>query len=359
MTTDSGKEAVSQDGGRAESRSEDVLTARQMLGRGVNGIPVLIVLVLALALTTDSFLTLTNLDNLGRQVSIYAIIAMGQLLVILTRGIDLSVGSVVGLSGVIAATAVYETSGALPVAAAILLALLASAAVGATSGLLVSVVRIPAFIVTLGFMGIARGLTLLISGGRTIQPLPPEFVAIANSTFLGLSNLIWITLIVLLAVTFALRRTVWGRYVYAVGANEEAARLSGVPVRAVQISVFTASGLLAGVAGVLLASRLANGVPTAGTTYELSAIAACVIGGASLFGARGTALGAFLGALIVGILNNGGTLLGIDPFYLQIAIGVLILVAVAMDQLQSYRRRTPSRKPRAQDASEQGGSTDA
>lgn len=353
MTADSSTEAGG-DGAKGDrgQRPEEVLTARHLLGRGVNGIPVLIVLVLVLSLSTDTFLTLTNLDNLGRQVSIYAIIAMGQLLVILTRGIDLSVGSVVGLSGIIASTAVFETSGALPVVVAVLLALVVSAAVGATSGILVAVLRMPPFIVTLGFMSIARGLTLLISGGRTIQPLPSEFTVIANGSFLGVSNLAWITLLVLGVVTFALRRTVWGRYVYAVGSNEEAARLAGVPVRAVQISVFTVSGLLAGIAGILLASRLANGVPTAGTTYELDAIAACVIGGASLFGARGTALGALLGALIVGVLNNGGTLLGIDPFYLQVAIGVLILVAVAMDQVQSRRRRSASPPPPTEDGSE-------
>ncbi|PRX97268.1 ABC transporter permease [Allonocardiopsis opalescens] len=324
---------------KREPGPDEILTARDLLGRGLNGIPVLIVLVVALSLATDSFLTLNNLDNLARQMSIYAIIAMGQLLVILTRGIDLSVGSVVGLSGVIAAITVFETSGGLPVVWAVVLALLVSAAVGAVNGLLVAVLKMPPFIVTLGFMGIARGLTLLLSGGRTVQPLPEEFSAIANGSILGITNLFWVTLVVLVVLSFALHRTVWGRYVYAVGSSPESARLAGVPVNAVQISVFTLSGLLAGVAGVLLASRLSNGVPTAGTSYELDAIAACVIGGASLFGARGTALGAFLGALIVGILNNGGTLLGIDPFYLQIAIGALILVAVAMDQLQAIRAR--------------------
>ncbi|GAA5133379.1 ABC transporter permease [Pseudonocardia adelaidensis] len=314
-----------------------VLTLGDLLGRGVSGLPVLVLLALALALATDTFLTGTNLDNLGRQVSIFAIIAIGQLLVILTAGIDLSVGSVVGLSGVIAATVVFEATAGGQVVLAVLLALLAGAVVGAVNGLLVAVLKMPAFIVTLAGLGIARGATLLITGGRTVQPLPPAFQAIAGGTTLGIANLIWIMLIVAAAVAFALRRTVWGRYVYAVGSNAESARLSGVPVRPVLVSVYAISGLLAGLGGVLLASRLGNGVPTSGTGYELQAIAACVIGGASLFGARGTAIGALLGAVIVGLLNNGGTLLGIDPFWLQIAIGVLILVAVGLDQLNARR----------------------
>ena len=315
----------------------EVLTLGDLLGRGVSGLPVLVLLALALSLATDTFLTGTNLDNLGRQVSIFAIIAIGQLLVILTAGIDLSVGSVVGLSGVISASLVFEATAGGRVVLAVLLALLAGAAVGAVNGVLVSVLRMPAFIVTLAGLGIARGATLLITGGRTVQPLPPAFQAIAGGTTLGIANLIWIMLIVAAAVAFALRRTVWGRYVYAVGSNAESARLSGVPVRPVLVSVYAISGLLAGLGGILLASRLGNGVPTSGTGYELQAIAACVIGGASLFGARGTAVGALLGAVIVGLLNNGGTLLGIDPFWLQIAIGVLILVAVGLDQLNARR----------------------
>jgi ribose transport system permease protein len=184
----------------------------------------------------------------------------------------------------------------------------------------------------------ARGLTLLYTDGRTIQPLPDSFTRIAGGELLGVANLIWLTAVIALVVGFMLRRTVWGRYIYAVGSNQESARLTGVPVKRVLVSVYALSGTLAALGGVLLASRLANGVPTAGNGYELQAIAACVIGGASLFGARGSALGALVGALIVGLLNNGGTLLGVDPFWLQVAIGALILVAVGLDQLQGWRR---------------------
>jgi ribose transport system permease protein len=324
---------------RREPLPGEILGLRDVLGREMSGVPVLLLFVLILSLATDTFLTGVNLDNLGRQVSIYAILAIGQLLVILTAGIDLSVGSVVGLSGVIVAQAVFDVTSMAGVLPAVLLALLAGAVAGAINGVLVAVVRMPPFIVTLGMLGIARGLTLLYTGGRTIQPLPAPFTAIADGQFLGISNLIWLTALVLGVTAFALRRTLWGRYVYAVGSNAESARLAGVPVRGVLISVYTLSGLLAALGGILLASRLGNGVPTAGTGYELQAIAACVIGGASLFGARGTALGALVGALIVGLLNNGGTLLGIDPFWLQTAIGLLVLVAVALDMLQGRRLR--------------------
>lgn len=323
---------------------EQILTLRELFGRNISGLPVLAILVIGLSLTTNTFLTGTNLDNLGRQVSIYAIIAIGQLLVILTAGIDLSVGSVVGLSGVLTAKLVFETASAGSTLTAILIGLAAGALAGVINGVLVAVFKMPPFIVTLGMLGVARGITLLSTGGRTIQPLPDGFQNIAGGSFLHVANLIWITVVLALVVGFALRRTVWGRYVYAVGSNAESARLSGVPVRGVLLSVYALSGLLAGFGGILLASRLGNGVPTSGTGYELQAIAACVIGGASLFGARGTALGALLGALIVGLLNNGGTLLNIDPFWLQVAIGALILIAVGLDQLQARRPARASAK---------------
>jgi ribose transport system permease protein len=330
-------EQPSSSGEAATAPEKEVLGLGALLGRGFGGLPVLVLLVLGLSLATDTFLTGTNLDNLGRQVSIYAIIAIGQLLVILTAGIDLSVGSVVGLSGVIAAKAVFDTAGAGSVLLAVGLALLVGAAVGLLNGVLVAILKMPPFIVTLGTLGVARGLTLLYTDGRTIQPLPRSFTQIAGGEFLGVANLIWLTVLIALLVGFGLRRTVWGRYIYAVGSNPESARLTGVPVNAVLLSVYALSGMLAALGGILLASRLGNGVPTAGTGYELQAIAACVIGGASLFGARGSALGALVGALIVGLLNNGGTLLGIDPFWLQVAIGALILVAVGVDQLQGRR----------------------
>jgi ribose transport system permease protein len=186
-------------------------------------------------------------------------------------------------------------------------------------------------------LGIARGVVLVLTNASTVQPLPERFAEIANGSLLGLPNLLWMFVVVAAIAGFVLRRTVFGRYVYAVGSNPESARLAGVPVTKVLVAVYATSGLLAALGGVLFTSRLNAGIPTAGTGYELNAIAACVIGGASLFGAKGSAFGAAAGALIVATLNNGGNLLAIDPFYLQIGIGLLILLAVFFDQWQSRR----------------------
>ncbi|HAE82535.1 MAG TPA: ABC transporter permease [Ktedonobacter sp.] len=301
------------------------------LGRESGGILVLLIFIAALILTTNDFLTLTNLDNLVRQVAVFAILSIGQLFVILTGGIDLSVGSVLGLSGGV--TALLLAAGA-PIPLAILAGLLVGLLVGLINGLLVSRLKLPPFIATLGMLGIARGVVLLLTGARTIAPLPDAFNIIANGSILGLPSLFWILILVAIVAAFVLGRTVFGRYVYAVGSNAESSRLSGVPVNVVLIAVYSISGLLAGFAGVLTTSRLGAGIPTAGTGYELQAIAGAVIGGASLSGAKGRTIGAVLGALIMAILANGGNLLGVDPFYLQIAIGLLIILAVYFDNLQ-------------------------
>ena len=187
-------------------------------------------------------------------------------------------------------------------------------------------------------LGIARGIVLVITDANTIQGLPDGFQTVANGTVLGIPNLLIIFVIITALAWFVLNRTVFGRYVYAVGSNPEAARLAGVPVAVVTTAVYVISGVLAAVGGVLLTSRLGAGVPTGGTGFELQAIAAaCVIGGASLSGARGGAIGAACGALIIGVLNNGGNLLAINAFYLQIAIGALVLVAVGFDQMNTRK----------------------
>jgi ribose transport system permease protein len=183
----------------------------------------------------------------------------------------------------------------------------------------------------------ARGVVLVITDANTIQGLPDSFQTVANGTILGIPNLLIIFVVITAIAWFVLNRTVFGRYVYAVGSNPEAARLAGVPVAMVTTAVYVIAGVLAAVGGVLLTSRLGAGVPTAGTGFELQAIAACVIGGASLSGARGSAIGAACGALIIGVLNNGGNLLAINAFYLQIAIGALVLVAVGFDQMNTRR----------------------
>ena len=308
---------------------ERVVTFGDVFGRDAGGIVVLLVLFGALTLTSDQFLTGSNLANLARQVAIFGIIAVGQLLVILTAGIDLSVGSVLGLAGCTTAELLFH---GVPVPVGILAGLLIGLVAGVVNGLLVAYAGLPPFIVTLGMLGIARGVVLVFTNANTIQPLPGSFGDIANGAILGIPNLLWIFVLIAVVVAFVLRRTIFGRYVYAIGSNAESARLAGVPVRVMLVSVYAISGLLAGVGGVLFTSRLSAGIPTAGTGYELNAIAACVIGGASLFGAKGGAFGAAAGALIVATLNNGGNLLAINSFYLQIIIGLLILVAVLFDQ---------------------------
>jgi ribose transport system permease protein len=319
-------------------REERVLTFGDVFGRDAGGLIVLLILFGGLTYFVHDFMTGANMENLARQVAVYGIIAVGQLLVILTAGIDLSVGSVIGLTGCMTAELIVHGTG---VPVAILAGLASGAAIGVFNGVLVAHGKLPPFIVTLGMLGIARGLVLVLTNAKSVGPLPDSFANIANGSdrWLHLPNLLWMLVVVVVVTAFVLRRTVFGRYVYAVGSNPESARLAGVPVTRVLVSVYAIAGLLAAVGGVLLASRLSAGIPTTGTGYELNAIAACVIGGASLFGAKGGAFGAVAGALIVGTLQNGGNLQNFDPFYLQIVIGALILVAVAFDQFQARRGR--------------------
>src|SRR5919205_3818728 len=310
-----------------EQREERIIGFGDVFGRDAGGLIVLLILFGALTLLSDEFLTGDNMANLARQVAVFGIIAVGQLLVILTAGIDLSVGSVLGLTGCISAELLLHGVGIVP---AILVALAAGAAIGVFNGTLVAYGKLPPFIVTLGMLGIARGVVLVLTDASTVQPLPDSFGNIANGDFLGLPNLLWMFVAVVVVASFVLRRTVFGRYVYAVGSNPESARLAGVPVTRVLVAVYAISGLLAALGGILFTSRLNAGVPTAGTGYELNAIAACVIGGASLFGTKGGAFGAAAGALIVATLNNGGNLLAVNAFYLQIIIGGVVLFAVAV-----------------------------
>jgi ribose transport system permease protein len=232
------------------------------------------------------------------------VLSVGQLFVILTAGIDLSVGSVLAISG--AVTAQLLVAGT-PVVLATVIGLLIGLGLGLFNGVLVAYAKIPPFITTLGMLGIARGLVLLITDASTITGIPASFQTLANGSLLGLPNLLWVLIVVGIVASFVLGRTVFGRYVYATGSSAESARLSGVPVNWVLVSVYAISGLLAGFAGVLTTSRLGAGIPTAGTGYELQAIAGAVIGGASLSGAKGRALGAVLGALIMAVLENGAT----------------------------------------------------
>jgi ribose/xylose/arabinose/galactoside ABC-type transport system permease subunit len=282
---------------------------------------------LFLAVSTDAFFTSANLSNVLRQNAFTAILAAGMTFVILTAGIDLSVGSVVGLAGVVCADVLAHGHGVL---AGVLTGLIVGLAIGVFNGLTITTLRVPAFIVTLATMLIARGAAYKYTDARTISGLPVEFGAISTS----------VATAIIMGAVFAiawvlLMRTAYGRHVYATGGNREAAWLSGVRVRVVEFSVYAISGLTAGLAGVLVASRLNAGYPRAGEFYELDAIAAVVVGGTSLFGGRGSLWGTLAGAFFIGILNNGLNLFRVSSYDQLIVKGGVLLIAASLDRWRS------------------------
>jgi ribose transport system permease protein len=300
--------------------------------RALHAGPVLILGVLVVLMTALSpyFLTSRNLANVGFQASFVAVLALGQLLVIITRGIDLSVGSTVGLAGVVAAT-VAATSGACS------LALFAGTglAVGLVNGAVLVYGRVMnPFIVTLGTLGIARGLALVISDGQTRTGLPPIVNTLGSDTVVGIPIPVLVVAALALAVGTLLGRTQWGRWIYAVGGNPEAARRAGIPANGVLLSVYALCGFLAGTAGILVAGRTDSASPQAGQLLELDAITAVIIGGASFLGGRGRVVNVLAGALIIGVIRNGLDLLGVSPFWQLIAVGALVIVSLELDVLR-------------------------
>jgi ribose transport system permease protein len=277
-----------------------------------------------LASTTNSFLTVGNLSNVLRQNAFTAILAAGMTFVILTGGIDLSVGSVVGLSGVLCAGLLSKGLGLmLSVAAALFLGL----TIGLINGFSITRLKVPAFIVTLAMMQVARGGAFKFTDARTITGLPPAFSTLAGGLITGT-----VVCLVFGLSWLGLMRTPFGRHVYAVGGNAEAARLSGVRVHRVQLAVYTVCGGCAGLAGILVASRLNAGYPRAGEFYELDAIAAVVVGGTSLFGGRGSIWGTLAGAFFIGVLNNGLNLFRVSTYDQLILKGVVLLAAASLDR---------------------------
>jgi len=291
-------------------------------------------LILALSLLSPYFLSTANLLNVLRQVSINAILALGMTVVILKGGIDLSVGSLLALAGALAAG--FALSG-FPPPLAMGLGVGIAVALGTLQGLLVAYAGLPPFIVTLAGLTAFRGLTLVYTDGRPITGLPDPFLFLGNGTLLGIPVPVMVMLSFLLLTHLLLQNTALGRYLYAIGGNEESARLSGVPVARIKVFAYAYSGLAAGFAALVLTGRLNSAQPTAGTGFELDAIAAAVVGGTSLAGGRGTAWGTFLGALIIGVLNNGMNLLNVSSFYQLIAKGAVIVLALLVDRL--VRRR--------------------
>jgi ribose transport system permease protein len=286
----------------------------------------------------STFISIGNLQNLGRQMAVVGLISIGETFVIITAGIDLSVGSLIGLGGIIMASE-FLSGWSTPLVIATVL--LFGLAVGLLNGFLVSAAKIPAFIVTLGMLGILRGLAYLAGNGLSTALSPSgetiPFTLWVNSTFLGVPNIFLVLALIAVAAAIFLRYTRRGRYIYALGSNPESARLSGINVRAILLLVYAISGVLAGVAALLLTGRLGSANPNAGTSYELDAIAAAVLGGASLFGARGTIFGTFLGVVLVNMLANGIDLVNIEPHVQQVVEGALLILIVWIDQWRKRR----------------------
>jgi ribose transport system permease protein len=301
---------------------------RRFPGRRLGTVAGLFALCVLLWILTPHFLTVSNLLNVLEQTAINAIIAAGMTFVIISAGIDLSVGSLVAVSGVALASGLNAGQ---PIGVAIAIALGVGFAFGLLNGVAITWGRLPPFIATLGMMSIARGCALLYTDGRPISGFGPGFRAIATSRIAGIPSPVLIAAVVYLIAHFVLTRTRFGRYVYSMGGNEEATRLSGVNVRLHKTLVYGVSGLASAVAAVLLTARLNSAQPIAGVMYELDAIAATVIGGASLMGGEGGLGGTIIGALIMGVLRNGLNLLGVSSFVQQIVIGLVIVFAVLID----------------------------
>ncbi|GAA3732241.1 ribose ABC transporter permease [Plantactinospora mayteni] len=300
---------------------------------------VLVALVALMAVIAPNFATVDNLLNIARSISINAILAAGITFVILTAGIDLSVGSILAVSGVAAVLAALAGA---PTPVAVLAGVLAGGVAGLLNGILTAYLSLAAFIVTLGTMTFLRGLAYTMTDGQPIVSNTLNFRDIGNGYVTGVPVPVVVMAVVYLVAWFVLERTRYGRHVYAVGGNAEAARLAGINVRRVTMSVYAVAGACAGLAGVIFAARVVSAQPTAGTGYELDAIAAAVLGGTSLMGGRGRILGTLIGSIILGVLTTGLILMNV-PFFTQLLIkGVVIILAVAIDSLKNrpLRRRT-------------------
>lgn len=290
----------------------------------------LLVICVILSIATPYFFTVQNLVIVLRQVSVNGILAIGVTFVIIAGGIDLSLGSVVALTGVVAAS--FAHPGAYPLIIPLLIGLLTGALVGVINGLTITIGRVAPFIVTLGMMTMARGLALVWSDGRPVTNLSPAFNFIGGGDVLYIPVPILLFVLVIIVAYILLNYTTTGRYIYAVGGNEQAARASGIRVNAVKMFAYIMCSGLAALAGIVLASRITTGQPNAGVAYELDAIAAVVIGGTSLLGGRGTVMGTVIGVLIIGVINNGLDLLNVSSYYQQIIKGVIIIGAVLIDR---------------------------
>jgi len=303
----------------------------------------LVILCLVISLLSDKFLTATNAWNVLRQISVNVCISVGMTLVVLTAGIDLSIGSVLALCGAITAGLLKNGIGmpssnlyiGFTILGATVAGLLVGSLLGWFNGWAITKFKVPPFVATLAMLTVARGLTMLWTKGFPITGLGERFAYLGTGWFLGIPLPVWISGVIVFIAVVVTNRTKLGRYIYAIGGNENAATLSGINIKRIKIAVYTIAGALAAVGGVLVTSRLDAAQPNAGTGYELDSIAAVVIGGTSLSGGRGSVLGTVLGAVIIGVLNNGLVLLNVSPFWQQVVKGFVILIAVVIDKANS------------------------
>lgn len=294
----------------------------------------LTVLFVGLAIASPHFLTATNLSSVVRQTAVINIMALGMTLIIISGGIDLSVGAILAMGGLLGCMAMEKGH---PILLGVFIGVLTGAFWGLVNGFLTTRLRINPFIVTLGTLGIVRGLTLIISNGLPVHQIPREFSFLGEGTVLGVPFVLWILLACAVLVHMLLEHTKLGRYAFAIGSNPDAAFYAGIPVAFHTTAVYGIGGMLTGLAGMIEASRLMTGQPTAGQGYELQAIAAVVIGGGSLRGGEGSVVGTLVGAFIMGLLSNGSDLLGISPYLQQAIIGAVIILAVSFDELRKRK----------------------
>ncbi|WHA43497.1 ABC transporter permease [Agrobacterium larrymoorei] len=301
-----------------------------------------LLLSIILSISNEYFLTSGNISNILLQTSINGVLAIGMTFVILTRGIDLSVGSVVALAGIVSGSLATTSATAgvfgapYPAYLAMVVGILVGLGCGTIVGIIVSRFAVPAFVATLGMLSAARGMTLIYGGGKPVPGLTPSFRWIGTGDVFGIPMPVVILAFVFIVSWWVLNRTRFGRYIYAVGGNPHAAKTSGINVTRIRFAVYTISGALAGLAGMMLSARTGSALPQAGVAYELDAIAAVVIGGTSLSGGVGRVTGTLIGALIIGVMNNGLDLMGIQSYYQQVIKGALIVGAVMLDQKRNH-----------------------
>lgn len=323
----------------------NTLQARQYLVK-FQSILALMVMCIALTILSDTFLTSENAWNVMRQISVNVILSVGMTLVILTGGIDLSVGSVLALAGAITAGMLKfgaEITGidlflGFTLMGALLGGIMAGALLGWFNGITITRFKVPPFVATLAMLTMARGLTMLSTGGFPITGLGENMAYIGTGWFLGIPMPVWISTGVVVFAILLTKKTKLGRHIYAIGGNENAARLSGLNIKKVKLIVYSIAGALAGIGGIIVTSRLDSAQANAGFGFELDSIAAVVIGGTSLSGGKGTILGTVQGALIIGILNNGLVLMNVSPFWQQVIKGLVILLAVIMEKYNSKEK---------------------